>query len=56
MSDDEGEFSGGPSEEQLALRARIEELEHQVLTGQATLDDYGALALAQREWQRLEGK
>ena len=35
------------------LRARIRNLERLVLSGEATLDDYGALALAQQEWQRL---
>lgn len=40
------------SAEHSALQARIERLERLVLTGEATLDDYGALALAQLEWQR----
>lgn len=40
------------SPERSALRARIERLELLVLTGEATLDDYGALALAKLEWQR----
>ncbi len=35
------------------LQAQIRELERLVLSGEATLDDYGALALAQQEWQRL---
>lgn len=43
-----------PSAERSALRARIESLERLVLTGEATLDDYGALALAQLEWQRAQ--
>lgn len=42
------------SAERAALRERIERLEHLVLTGEATLDDYGALALAQLEWQRAQ--
>lgn len=40
------------SPERSALRARIERLELLVLTGEATLDEYGALALAKLEWQR----
>lgn len=43
-----------PSAERSALQARIERLERLVLTGEATLDDYGALALAQLEWQRAQ--
>ncbi|MFA5595448.1 MAG: hypothetical protein WDA15_09220 [Trueperaceae bacterium] len=42
------------SAERAALRERIERLEQLVLTGEATLDDYGALALAQLEWQRTQ--
>jgi len=42
------------SAERAALRERIERLERLVLTGEATLDDYGALALAQLEWQRAQ--
>lgn len=42
------------SAERAALRERIERLEQLVLTGEATLDDYGALALAQLAWQRTQ--
>ncbi len=34
------------------LLAHIERLEQLVLSGVATLDDYGALAMAQQEWER----
>lgn len=41
-----------PDEKRSELLARIERLEQLVLSGEATLDDYGALALAQQEWER----
>lgn len=41
-----------PQAERSLLLARIERLERLVLSGDATLDDYGELALAQQEWAR----
>lgn len=40
--------------ERAALRARIQRLERLILSGEATLDDYGALAIAQLEWERAQ--
>jgi hypothetical protein len=42
----------GPEAVRSELLALIERLEQLVLSGVATLDDYGALAAAQQEWER----